>query len=462
MQQESSWRKWGSSGKRQKGSSEKSVAVQQEGDGVGISDTQLVDESISEQLVTFDPALVVESTDDVKEEQKSNEQLEKDIRETKVENVVDSSIEANGENHTIIIGKGTEIGQIISCTVGGNDGQSEQTVSYIAERIVGSGSFGVVYQARSVETNEIVAIKKVLQDKRFKSRELSLMRLLGHPNVCQLRNCFFSVEKDDRYLNLVLEYVPETICSVSRHYSKRNQSMPLLHIQLYIFQLCRALNYIHNVVEVCHRDIKPQNILVNPQTHEVKLCDFGSAKILVPGEPNISYICSRYYRAPELIFGSTKYTSAIDMWSAGCVMAELLLGHPIFPGESGVDQLVEIIKILGTPTREEVKCMNPEYKEFKFPLIKVRPWHKVFNKKYPPEAFDLVSRMLQYSPKLRFSPLEACAHPFFDDLRSPDACLPNGQPLPPLFNFTPQGIQGAVFSYRVLYSFILVMPSHPF
>ncbi|KAG8061662.1 hypothetical protein GUJ93_ZPchr0003g17922 [Zizania palustris] len=116
---------------------------------------------------------------------------------------------------------------------------------------------------------------------------------------------------------------------------------------------------------------------VNPHTHQLKLCDFGSAKVLVKGEPNISYICSRYYRAPELIFGATEYTTAIDIWSAGCVLAELLTGQPLFPGESGVDQLVEIIKILGTPTREEIKCMNPNYTEFKFPQIKAHPWHKV-------------------------------------------------------------------------------------
>jgi serine/threonine protein kinase len=97
----------------------------------------------------------------------------------------------------------------------------------------------------------------------------------------------------------------------------------------------------------------------------------------VKGEPNISYICSRYYRAPELIFGATEYTTAIDIWSMGCVMAELLLGQPLFPGESGVDQLVEIMKVLGTPTREEIKCMNPNYTEFKFPQIKAHPWHKV-------------------------------------------------------------------------------------
>jgi serine/threonine protein kinase len=96
-------------------------------------------------------------------------------------------------------------------------------------------------------------------------------------------------------------------------------------------QICRSLAHIHSGTGVCHRDIKPQNLLVNPHTHQLKLCDFGSAKVLVKGEPNISYICSRYYRAPELIFGATEYTTAIDIWSMGCVMAELLLGQVYAP-----------------------------------------------------------------------------------------------------------------------------------
>lgn len=96
------------------------------------------------------------------------------------------------------------------------------------------------------------------------------------------------------------------------------------------------------------------------------------------GEPNIAYICSRYYRAPELIFGATDYTYAIDMWSVGCVIAEMILGEPFFPGESGLDQLVEIIKVLGTPTQEQVRKMNPNSpEEFKFPVIRGQPFSKV-------------------------------------------------------------------------------------
>ncbi|KAI3894074.1 hypothetical protein MKX03_013271 [Papaver bracteatum] len=373
------------------------------------------------------------------------DQLPKELNEMKIKddkndnNDDDKSMEA-----TVVNGNGTETGQIITTTIGGRNGQPKQTISYMAERVVGTGSFGVVFQAKCLETGEAVAIKKVLQDKRYKNRELQIMRMFDHPNVVQLKHWFFSTtEKEEVFLNLVLEYVSETVYRVTKHYSRMNQHVPIIFVQLYTYQICRALAYIHTVIGVCHRDIKPQNLLVNPHTHQLKICDFGSAKMLVPGEPNISYICSRYYRAPELIFGATEYTTAIDMWSAGCVFAELLLGQPLFPGESGVDQLVEVIKVLGTPTREEIKCMNPNYTEFKFPQIKAHPWHKVFHKRMPPEAVDLVSRLLQYSPSLRCTALEACAHPFFDELRDPNAVLPNGRPLPPLFDFTPQELAGA-------------------
>uniref|UniRef100_A0A4W2I2Z9 [tau protein] kinase n=1 Tax=Bos indicus x Bos taurus TaxID=30522 RepID=A0A4W2I2Z9_BOBOX len=283
----------------------------------------------------------------------------------------------------------------------GQGPERSQEVAYTDIKVIGSGSFGVVYQARLADTRELVAIKKVLQDKRFKNRELQIMRKLDHCNIVRLRYFFYSSGE-----------------------------------KVYMYQLFRSLAYIHSQ-GVCHRDIKPQNLLVDPDTAVLKLCDFGSAKQLVRGEPNVSYICSRYYRAPELIFGATDYTSSIDVWSAGCVLAELLLGQPIFPGDSGVDQLVEIIKVLGTPSREQIREMNPNYTEFKFPQIKAHPWTKVFKSRTPPEAIALCSSLLEYTPSSRLSPLEACAHSFFDELRCPGTQLPNNRPLPPLFNFSP-------------------------
>ncbi|CAF1826770.1 unnamed protein product [Brassica oleracea] len=341
----------------------------------------------------------------------------------------------------VIEGNDAVTGHIISTTIGGKNGEPKQTISYMAERVVGTGSFGIVFQVPmclSTHCNHL-------------NRELQLMRLMDHPNVVSLKHCFFSTtSRDELFLNLVMEYVPETLYRVLKHYTSSNQRMPIFYVKFYTYQIFRGLAYIHAAPGVCHRDLKPQNLLVDPLTHQCKLCDFGSAKILVKGEANISYICSRYYRAPELIFGATEYTSSIDIWgpkrtapwSAGCVLAELLLGQPLFPGENSVDQLVEIIKVLGTPTREEIRCMNPNYTDFRFPQIKAHPWHKVFHKRMPPETIDLASRLLQYSPSLRCTALEACAHPFFSELREPNARLPNGRPLPPLFNFK-QELSGA-------------------
>ncbi|CAF0817241.1 unnamed protein product [Adineta steineri] len=321
----------------------------------------------------------------------------------------------------------------------GRGNEISEEISYTDTKVIGNGSFGVVYQARVVHSNEQVAIKKVLQDKRFKNRELQIMRRLDHQNIVQLKYFFFSSgdkvnQKEEVFLNLVLEFIPETVYRVARHYTKQKQTIPILYVKLYMYQLFRALAYIHSF-GICHRDIKPQNLLLDPESSILKLCDFGSAKQLIKGEPNVSYICSRYYRAPELIFGAIDYTCYIDVWSSGCVFAELLLGQPIFPGESGVDQLVEIIKVLGTPSREQIRQMNPNYQEFRFPQIKAHPWNKVFRNRTPQVAIELVCRLLEYTPATRLTPLEACAHTFFDELRDPDTRLPNGT-LPPLFNFS--------------------------
>ena len=267
-------------------------------------------------------------------------------------------------------GNPNEAGHTVTTGVPNSDAPE---ISYETVRVVGNGSFGVVFQATQLETGDTVAIKKVLQDKRFKNRELQIMKMMDHVNVVRLKHCFYSTnDAREGYLNLVLEFVPDTVHRIGKHYSKSAQRVPSLYVKLYTYQMARALANIHKS-GVCHRDIKPQNLLVDTTTHQLKLCDFGSAKVLRPDEPNISYICSRYYRAPELIFGATQYTTAIDMWSLGCVMAELILGSPLFPGESGVDQLVEIIKVLGTPTREQIRDMNPSYTEFKFPQIKSHP-----------------------------------------------------------------------------------------
>jgi len=320
--------------------------------------------------------------------------------------------------------------------------------TYAADKVIGNGSFGVVYQAHVVETGEMVAIKKVFQDKRYKNRELQIMKDLSHPNIVALKHAFFTngEKPDEVFLNVVMEYLSDTVYRTMKYFTKLKQNFPPVLVKLYTYQIARGLTYLHEL-GVCHRDIKPQNILVDAKTHTVKICDFGSAKKLVQGEANVAYICSRYYRAPELIFGATDYSCVIDVWSLGCVMAELVLGQPMFPGESGVDQLVEIIKVLGTPTKEQLLSMNPNYTEFKFPQIKAHPWSKIFKNRLSNEGIETLSGYLQYTPTLRTHLMESLSHPYYDEIRQTERLV-----LPSIPTVTPDG-ETIVFNCNKLIDF---------
>ncbi|GAA5875700.1 hypothetical protein JCM1840_003179 [Sporobolomyces johnsonii] len=328
-------------------------------------------------------------------------------------------------------------------TVQATDVATGKTVelSYRHTAVAGHGSFGVVVRAELLEGGQgVVALKRTRQDRKFKNREQQLMLRINHPNIVKLRYYWYeastSRNSDEVFLNLVLDYVPETLYRIYRNYSKRRAVFPEVLSKLHMFQLLRALAYLHSI-GVCHRDLKPHNILIGPpETGHTVLIDFGSAKVLKPGEPNVSYTCSRYYRAPELIFGSTTYTNSIDLWSSGCILGELLSGSVFFPGSSGIDQLVEIIKVLGTPTKEQIRLMNPSYMEHHFPQIKPVTLSKILPSASA-SALDLLSALLTFAPQDRIPAIDALAHPFFDDLKVPGVVMPNGKPLPrDLFMFS--------------------------
>ena len=291
---------------------------------------------------------------------------------------------------------------------------------FTAISIIGKGTFGIVYRAKKDQSDEILAIKRVFQDKRYHNRELEILKELKHPNTIKLRHYFYTKgEKNEEeiYLNCVTDYLPQTLSRIlSINYQSRKQLDPFI-AKLYAYQMLLSIKYIHSI-GITHRDIKPQNILVDQKINIIKLCDFGSAKKLIKGQKSLAYICSRYYRAPELIFGSTNYDSQIDVWSMGCVIAELVLGRPLFPGSSPSDQLVEIIKILGTPTKEDILSMNPQFQEQKFPAIKPTPWEKVFrNRKIPKHFIDLISKLLVFNPTVRLTAQKALEHTYFDEIK---------------------------------------------
>ncbi|OHT12149.1 CMGC family protein kinase [Tritrichomonas foetus] len=198
---------------------------------------------------------------------------------------------------------------------------TSRTIDYRPVKVVGKGAFGVVYCARS-SNGDLVAIKKVLQDPRFKNRELDIMRLIKNRNCISLLNSFKSCggKNDEVYINIVMEYFPTSLFTVNMNYRKNRKYPPILFVKLFSFQLFAGLSHLHKI-GIAHRDIKPENILVDMESGELKICDFGSAKVIKPGDKSVSYISSRYYRAPELILDCREYTTSIDIWAAGCVVA---------------------------------------------------------------------------------------------------------------------------------------------
>jgi serine/threonine protein kinase len=312
----------------------------------------------------------------------------------------------------------------------------EKNITYIADKIIGTGTFGVVYQSIHPINKLKIAIKTVLQDSRFKNRELEIMKQLSHTNIVSLHSSFITNGRKqyEFYLNLVMEYFGKNLSDVINGYVKLGQRMPLALIKVYSYQMLRALSYC-DLLKIVHRDLKPQNLLVDPGSHRLALCDFGSAKKLVFDEPNLAYICSRYYRAPELILGATSYGNSVDMWSAGCVIAEMFIGKPLFKGNTSSEQMVKIIELLGSISYEDILEINPKYNGIKFPEVRKTYLSRFFNY-IPSEACQLLEKIFVYLPKNRITPMQALQDPFFDDLKTDSIKLIDGKPLPHLFNWT--------------------------
>ena len=306
---------------------------------------------------------------------------------------------------------------------------------------IGRGAFGKVLLAVLKGTGEKVAIKKVFQDRRYKNRELPIMLELHHPNIVELKSYFCTKadkgSDDEFFLNCIMEYVPLTLSDLITKNRKNKTKFDNILLKLYSFQMLKCIGYLHSL-GICHRDIKPNNILIDPADYTLKLCDFGCAKHLVKTESNIAYICSRFFRPPELVIGAQYYTTQVDVWSIGCVIAELVLSKPLFPGKSATDQFLEIMKVLGTPTSEQMKIMNKKSKgNSKLPKINPVPWKDVFKGKTDDELYiDLVSKLLVYEPAKRLKPYEALLHPYFDELKQKVVKLPENKSLPKhLFEF---------------------------
>lgn len=228
--------------------------------------------------------------------------------------------------------------------------------SYVFEALIGEGAFGCVYKAFDTRNNIPVAIKRSLKSGIMVSREFSILKETNECEFCvKLLDIFYSITDDNRFIqHLVFEYMPQSLFMFLESRLKTRNPFSDYEIITIMRQILEGLKYL-NSKNIMHRDLKPQNILID-HNYNVRLCDFGSAKFVT--EKNMPYVCTRFYRAPELIFLNTQYGTEIDIWAAGCIFLELFAGFPVFRGENEADQFIKIANIIGPPCLNDLKNLS--------------------------------------------------------------------------------------------------------
>ncbi|KAK7838242.1 mitogen-activated protein kinase homolog NTF3 [Quercus suber] len=309
----------------------------------------------------------------------------------------------------------------------------EIDTKYVPIKPIGRGAYGIVCSSVNRETNEKVAIKKIHNvfenrvDALRTLRELKLLRHLRHENVIALKDVMMPVHRrsfKDVYL------VSELMDTDLHQIIKSSQSLSNDHCQYFLFQLLRGLKYLHSA-NILHRDLKPGNLLINANC-DLKICDFGLARTSnVKGQFMTEYVVTRWYRAPELLLCCDNYGTSIDVWSVGCIFAELLGRKSIFPGTECLNQLRLIINILGSQRDEDLEFIdNPKAKRY----IKSLPYSPgtAFSRLYPNAhhlAIDLLQKMLVFDPSKRISVTEALQHPYMSPLYDPRSNPPAQVPI---------------------------------
>ncbi|KAL0216578.1 hypothetical protein P9112_008762 [Eukaryota sp. TZLM1-RC] len=280
---------------------------------------------------------------------------------------------------------------------------------------IGEGTYGIVWKVRNKTTGEIQAIKRIRLESEEEGipctalREISLLKELDHENVVKLKEVIYS----NRKLALLFEYLDADL----KKYMEARRGLSMAEVKSFLYQLLRGTAYIHSR-KILHRDLKPQNLLVDTSTGILKIADFGLARAFgVPIRQYTHEVVTLWYRSVDVLFGSKRYDTAIDIWSIGCIFAEMVSGRPLFPGQNDADQLIKIFKVLGTPSPaswpELVEL--PEYKS-DLPYHPGRPLESICPR-LDPVGMSLLKSMLQYDPKRRISAHQALKHPFFSSIQ---------------------------------------------
>uniref|UniRef100_A0A7S0YK75 cyclin-dependent kinase n=1 Tax=Polytomella parva TaxID=51329 RepID=A0A7S0YK75_9CHLO len=281
---------------------------------------------------------------------------------------------------------------------------------------IGEGTYGVVYKTRDRLTQEVFALKKIRLEKEEEGvpstalREIALLKELDHINVVKL----YDVIHGEKRLYLIFEFLDMDLkkqMSTTPNFSS-NQKM----LKLYLWQILSGVAYCHSR-RILHRDLKPQNLLIDKENYTLKLADFGLARAFgLPARIFTHEVVTLWYRAPEILLGSKTYLTPVDVWSIGCIMAEMFNEKPLFQGGSEIEMLFKMFDLLGTPDETTWPGIsNLDYYNNVFPK-----WHrKSLLEAVPslgPKGADLLGRMLTYAPQQRITARDALQHEFFADI----------------------------------------------
>jgi serine/threonine protein kinase len=286
---------------------------------------------------------------------------------------------------------------------------------------IGEGTYGVVYKAKNRESGAIIALKKIRLEQEDEGvpstaiREISLLKELQHPNIVRLQDVVHSENR----LYLVFEYLDQDLKKYMESCDPAGMTASL--IKSYMYQMINGLSICHSR-RILHRDMKPQNLLID-RNGALKLADFGLARAFgIPVRTYTHEVVTLWYRAPEILLGLKQYSTPVDMWSVGCIFAELVMSRPLFPGDSEIDELFKIFRTLGTPDEEiwPGVVTLPDYKPT-FPNWPQQSMAKTVTswgrEEVPdPLGLDLLSKLLVYEPSSRLSAQQSLLHPYFDDL----------------------------------------------
>ncbi|XP_042579031.1 mitogen-activated protein kinase 1 isoform X2 [Cyprinus carpio] len=289
---------------------------------------------------------------------------------------------------------------------------------------IGEGAYGMVCSAYDRDNKVRVAIKKIspFEHQTYCQRTLREIKILlrfKHENIIGI-NDIIRTPTIDQMKDV---YIVQDLMETDLYKLLKTQHLSNDHICYFLYQILRGLKYIHSA-NVLHRDLKPSNLLLNT-TCDLKICDFGLARVADPDHDHTGflteYVATRWYRAPEIMLNSKGYTKSIDIWSVGCILAEMLSNRPIFPGKHYLDQLNHILGILGSPSQEDLNCIiNIKARNYllSLPLRCKVPWNRLFPNA-DPKALDLLDKMLTFNPYKRIEVEEALAHPYLEQYYDP-------------------------------------------